>query len=126
MEKTLYGTLTKRYDLAKVQEAKETPTVKMLDEANVPERRSFPPRTLITLIGGFAASLGTVAWVVVRQRWVQIETSDPGKQFAQEVFHGVNSLMPWATPNGSRWQAATHRVWIRLRNTADASAETHD
>jgi capsule polysaccharide export protein KpsE/RkpR len=126
VEEMVFETLTQEFEIAKVQEAKETPTVKMLDEANVPERRSFPPRTLITLIGGFAASLGTVAWVVVRQRWVQIETSDPGKQFAQEVFHGVNSLMPWATPNGSRWQAATHRVWIRLRNTADASAETHD
>jgi capsule polysaccharide export protein KpsE/RkpR len=127
VEEMVFETLTQEFEIAKVQEAKETPTVKMLDEANVPERRSFPPRTLIALMCGFAASLGTVAWVVLRQRWVQIETSDPGKQFAQEVFHGVNSIMPWATPNGSRWQAATHRVWIRLRNTSDASvAETHD
>jgi len=28
----------------------------------------------------------------------------------------VNSRMPWATPNGSRWQAAAHRVWVRLLN----------
>ena len=52
--------------------------------------------------------------MVVRQRWERTGSTDPKKQFAQEVFHGVNSVMPWATPNGSRWQAATHRVWIQL------------
>ena len=35
------------------------------------------------------------------QRWERVSASDPKKQFAREVFDGVNSLMPWAPPNGS-------------------------
>jgi len=127
IEEAVFETLTQEFEIAKVQEAKETPTVKMLDEAEVPERRSFPPRMLITLLCGLAASLGTAAWVFVRQRWERIELGDPRKQLAQEVFHGVNSVMPWATPNGSRWQAATHRLWMRLTNTTHPpAAGTHD
>ena len=114
IQEVVFETLTQQYEIAKVQEAKETPSVKMLDEANLPEHRSFPPRTLITLLCGFVALLGVSVWMVVRQRWERTGSTDPKKQFAQEVFHGVNSVMPWATPNGSRWQAATHRVWIRL------------
>jgi len=116
IQEVVYETLTQQYEIAKVQEAKETPSVKMLDEANLPERRSFPPRTLITLLCGGMALLGATAWIVLRQRWERVSTIDPKKQFAQEVFHGVNSMMPWATPNGSRWQAATNRVWVRLTN----------
>src|SRR4029077_6693238 len=116
IQEEVYETLTQQYEIAKVQEAKETPSVKMLDEANLPERRSFPPRTLITLLCGGMTLVGATAWIVLRQRWERGSTIDPKKQFAQEVFHGVNSMMPWATPNGSRWQAATNRVWVRLTN----------
>lgn len=127
IEEAVFETLTQESEIAKVQEAKETPTVKMLDEANAPERRSFPPRTLITLLCGFAAVLAALTGLFVRRRWERTDTSDPGKQLAQEIFHGVNSVMPWATPNGSRWQAASHRAWIRLTNATDPSAaENHD
>ena len=47
MEKTLYGTLTKRYDLAKVQEAKEISVIKVLDALNIPERKSTLHRLMI-------------------------------------------------------------------------------
>jgi len=114
IQEVVFETLTQQYEIAKVQEAKETPSVKMLDEANLPERRAFPPRTMITLLCGFMALLGITVWILVRKRWEQVACTDPKKQFAQEVFHGVNSMMPWATPNGSRWQAATNRVWVRL------------
>jgi len=33
---------------------------------------------------------------------------------ASEVFQTVNSHMPWATPNGSRFQATSHQLWIKL------------
>src|SRR5262249_8434237 len=37
VEETVFETLTKQYEIAKVQEAKEIPTVKVLDAADVPE-----------------------------------------------------------------------------------------
>ena len=42
--------LTQEYELAKIDEAKEIPTVNVLDAALWPERKSFPPRTIIVVV----------------------------------------------------------------------------
>jgi len=118
IEEAVFETLTQQFEIAKVQEAKETPSVKVLDDASLPERHSFPPRTMIALFGGFVALAGSAFWLLARQRWERTSALDSKKQFAEEVFRDVNSMMPWATPNGSRWQAASHRVWIRFANRA--------
>jgi uncharacterized protein involved in exopolysaccharide biosynthesis len=125
---TVYETLTQQYELAKVQEAKEIPSVKVLDPANVPERRSFPPRVMIFFLCACCAfAVGAVA-VFARAQWEQTPSTDPGKIFATEVFHAVNANMPWASPNGSRIQAATHGIWVRLvhRREHDRDAERRE
>jgi len=100
--------------LAKVAEAKEIPTVKVLDPAEIPEKKSFPPRMLIMAFGMlFSLTLGS-AWIIAKHRWNQIDMQDPRKDLASEVFHSVNSYMPWATPNGSRFQARSHELWEKL------------
>ena len=119
IQETVFEILTQEYELAKVQEAKETPSVKILDAANVPERKSFPPRGLIALLGAFLVSGAAVVAVVTRSRWDETDANDPTKVFAQEVFQTVNARMPWAEPNGSRVQAATHKVWVRLVKRGD-------
>ncbi len=100
VQEAVFETLTEEYELAKVQEAKEIPSVKVLDSPIVPERKSFPPRTLITLLGAaFAFSCGSV-WVFGRRRWGQMDPADPGKVLAQEIFAAVNLAMPWPLRNG--------------------------
>jgi capsule polysaccharide export protein KpsE/RkpR len=114
IEEAVFETLTQQYELAKVQEAKETPSVKVLDAARVPERKSFPPRGDIALMSALLAfGLASVV-VFVRSSWNRADAGDPGKILAKEVFYSVNSHMPWAEPNGSRMQGAAHRVWVRL------------
>ena len=54
IQETVYELLTQQYELAKVQEAKEIPSVKVLDPAIVPTKKSFPPRAMI-VIGGHGA-----------------------------------------------------------------------
>ncbi len=91
VEEAVFETLTKQYELAKVEEARETPSVKVLDRADVPEEKSYPPRTLITLLGaGIACVLGCV-WVLTHARWQQVDPNDPGKALAQEVFQTVRT-----------------------------------
>lgn len=114
IQEAVYETLTEQYELAKVQEAKETPSVKTLDAPDVPERRSYPPRLQIMLAGIFLGMTGASAWILGKARWQQMGESVPGKVLAEEVFTDVNSRMPWAQPNGSRLQAMTHRVWVKL------------
>jgi capsule polysaccharide export protein KpsE/RkpR len=114
IQEAVYEALTQQYELAKVQEAKETPAIKVLDPARFPERRSFPPRMSITLMfASFGFALG-VFWLIVRTRWEQTEALDPRKVFVEEVIHSIQGQMPWATPNGSRVQAVTHRIWMRF------------
>jgi len=59
IEETVYELLTQQYELAKVQEAKEIPAVKVLDAAVVPTKKSFPPRLLIVFLrSGFGHGHG--------------------------------------------------------------------
>jgi capsule polysaccharide export protein KpsE/RkpR len=127
IQEAVYETLTQRYELAKVQEAKETPSVKVLDGANLPETKSFPPRLLIILLTTFLSVAGCVCWILARARWQRTDANDPGKVLATEVFHTVNAKMPWGMPNGSRLQAMTHRAWVRIaRKSKSSNADSND
>lgn len=85
IQETVFELLTQQYELAKVQEAKEVPSVKVLDAAVVPTKKSFPPRGLYTAAGMATTILGTCAWILAKQAWNGIDPQDPAKQFALEV-----------------------------------------
>jgi len=101
IQETLLDMLTQEYELARVQEAKGIPSVKVLDPPNLPEKKSFPPRLLFVVLGTVLALSCGVAWVFGRTRWEQTEPSNPGKVLAQEVFDSVRAAMPWASRSGS-------------------------
>ncbi len=119
----VYETLTQQYELSKVEEAKELPSVKVLDAAIVPERKSFPPRLLLVALCGLLALAGAILWISARLRWERVDSADPGKILAREVFASLNSKMPWATPNGSGAQAMTHSVWTRIVRRRDSGPD---
>src|SRR6202011_3321666 len=50
IQEAVYEALTQQYELAKVQEVRETPSVKVLDAAAVRQRKSFPPRRLVVSV----------------------------------------------------------------------------
>jgi len=100
IQETVYELLTEQYELAKVQEAKETPSVKVLDPARIPEKKSFPPRLLIMFLGTFLASAISVVWVLGSARWEEVDPQDPRKVLAKEVAGALKVRMPWAARNG--------------------------
>jgi uncharacterized protein involved in exopolysaccharide biosynthesis len=100
IQEAVFQTLTQEYELAKVQEAKETPSVKILDPPDVPENKSFPPRGWIIALGALLALAGSVSWVFARQAWDRTGAEDPQKLFAQEVLHAVQARLAWAPSNG--------------------------
>jgi len=79
MQDTIYETLTKQYELAKVQEAKEIPSVKVLDEPDVPERKSSPHRAIIVFLGALASVFAGITWVIARKLWNPTCNSYPPK-----------------------------------------------
>jgi capsule polysaccharide export protein KpsE/RkpR len=119
----VYETLTQQYELSKVEEAKELPSVKVLDAAIVPERKSFPPRLLLVALCVLLALAGATLWIFARLRWERVDSADPGKVLAREIFASLNSKMPWASPNGSGAQAMTHSVWTRIVRRRDSGPD---
>jgi uncharacterized protein involved in exopolysaccharide biosynthesis len=100
VQEAVFEALTQQYELAKVQEAKETPSVKVLDDARVPEKKSFPPRLTIMFLCTFLAFGVATIFTIGQARWAEIDTQDPGKLFAREVFQTVRARLPWAHSNG--------------------------
>jgi len=101
VQEAIFETLTKEYELAKVQEAKEIPVVKVLDFPNIPDKKSFPPRRLIVLLGtGFALAIAAT-WIFGKTAWDQTDSDDARKVFAQEVLATFKASLPKFGRNGS-------------------------
>jgi uncharacterized protein involved in exopolysaccharide biosynthesis len=102
IQETLYELLTQQCELAKVQEAKETPSVKVLDDPVVPERKSFPPRLLIMFISTFFALMIGAIWVLGRAKWEGLGPHHPGKVLAQDTYNTIKADLNLATADGTR------------------------
>jgi len=86
VQEAVFETLTKQYEMAKVEEARETPSVKVLDVADIPEKKSYPPRMVLMSLGtGFVFVLASL-WVLAYARWNEIASRDPGKILLQQIF----------------------------------------
>ena len=101
IQETVYEVLTQQYELAKVQEAKEIPTVKVLDPAAAPTKKSFPPRTVIVILGAMLGVGLAMVWIAGKARWDAAETSDPGKALAIEVFATAHASLARFARNGN-------------------------
>ena len=87
VEEAIFEALTREYEMAKVEEAREIPSVKVLDEGDVPETKSFPPRMLLVGLGVFLFVAGGCLWTLVNDRWQEIDPQHPGKLLAKEISH---------------------------------------
>jgi capsule polysaccharide export protein KpsE/RkpR len=121
VQEAVFESLTKEYELAKVQEVKEIPVVKVLDSPNIPDKKSFPPRLLIMFLGTAFAFAFATTWAFGRSAWKQTDSADPRKVFVTEVFTTVRAKFPKFARNG----AGSHSVeagpesWIPRRGDED-------
>jgi uncharacterized protein involved in exopolysaccharide biosynthesis len=91
IQETVYEFLTQQYELAKIQEAKELPTVRVMDPAVPAERKSGPVRTLVV---GFSVLIGlglACFWVLSRTWWERLPREDPRRLLAAEVSADVRA-----------------------------------
>lgn len=120
----MYELLTQQYELAKVQEAKEIPTVKVLDAAIVPTKKSFPPRTVIVVLGTVLGFTLAMTWILGKTYWGAVDANDPRKFFATEVFATVQARIPGFPGNGTRGGANGFRwIWRKKPFAADDKGE---
>jgi uncharacterized protein involved in exopolysaccharide biosynthesis len=71
--------LSEQLELAKIEEVKQTPTVRVMEPAETPELRVWPKRTLIT-VAAFAFGLSLSALLVVLlAAWTSVDAAHPFK-----------------------------------------------
>ncbi|HEX8814535.1 MAG TPA: lipopolysaccharide biosynthesis protein [Terriglobales bacterium] len=92
MQETVFEVLTKQFEIAKIEEAKELPTSKVLDPASFPERKASPKRRLITLGGGLLTALMAAAYLAFAP--LMRAASGSLGLFGIEVREGIDS--DWA------------------------------
>ena len=121
VQEAVFETLTKEYELAKVQEVKEIPVVKVLDSPHVPDKKSFPPRLLLVLLGTVVGLGVASTWVFGKTSWEQTDSADPRKALALDVFATMKASLPKFAGNGLGSQHAEGESsrGVRLREDGD-------
>jgi capsule polysaccharide export protein KpsE/RkpR len=126
IDQTLYELLTEQYELAKVEEVKEIPSVKVLDPAIVPTKKVFPPRTLITVLGTSLGLAIALTWIAAAAGWGAVEATDLRKEFAMEVVTDVRASLPHFLRSGASVSSTGQRsraLWKNAGVQSDARDE---
>jgi capsule polysaccharide export protein KpsE/RkpR len=102
VQEAVYGTLTQEYSLAKVQEARDMPSVRALDPANIPEHKSFPPRLLIGISSMCLAFLSGLALVLGFRAWYDTDPQDLSRMVVTEIWLDLKEKRFLNPANGSQ------------------------
>jgi uncharacterized protein involved in exopolysaccharide biosynthesis len=77
LQETLLESMVRQYEIAKLDEAKEGPSLQQVDVALPPDHKSRPAGALIVLASALVALLLVSAWVVVRRYAAMLRSADP-------------------------------------------------
>ncbi|HEY1801726.1 MAG TPA: GNVR domain-containing protein [Terriglobales bacterium] len=89
-QETVYEMLSEQYEMARLQEAKEIPTVNVIDSANLPEKKSWPPRTAIVLFVTLLAFLCSSGSMIGLQHWKNLDQQNPHKRVVAQIARSLN------------------------------------
>lgn len=85
IRETVVELLTQHYEMARIQEAKEIPTVKVLDPASTPEHRR-PNRVLLALGGTFMFAVLACLGYFAKDWWEHWNQDDPRRMLISHVL----------------------------------------
>jgi len=115
INETVYEVLRKEYEMARVQEAKEVPVVKVLVPPEFPEKRSGPPRALI-IFGGLALSLLLgCAWILGKDAWSKTNDENPKKIFARGMADDIAENFHWDKAKELPKRILPQSLWSKNR-----------
>jgi uncharacterized protein involved in exopolysaccharide biosynthesis len=92
VDENLWEALTKEYETAKVEEAREIPTIHVLDAAEVPRMKSSPNRKLMILIGALISFVLACLLVLVLNHWDQMDPEAEPKKLMMEMAAPLKRL----------------------------------
>lgn len=112
INEAVYEALTKQYEFAKVQEAKETTSVSVLDPPSWPERKSFPKGSYFLLGGLLLSTLGACSYIVAMDSYRRVDPDHPVKMYIEET------RARWA----SRWRNNRLRMKVANRRRPESNS----
>jgi capsule polysaccharide export protein KpsE/RkpR len=92
IQETVYEFLTQQLEMAKIQEAKELPTVRVMDPAVPPERKAGPYRVLLISLCVIVAMMLACAWLLGKAAWERIPMRDPRRLLMDEIASDVRNF----------------------------------
>lgn len=118
IQETVFELLTQQCELAKVQEAKETPSVKVLDAPKVPEKKSFPPRLVIMFLGALLSMVLGAVWILGKSSWDNVDPEHPAKLLAYDAYSKLKGDLRLASENGVSLHNVRDKILWFKRNSA--------
>ena len=89
IQETVWELLNQQYYHAKIQEARDTPTIQVLDEAVPPELRTKPKRKLLVLIGSFLALMLSIFWAFVSEYIDRVKSDTANYNKTKEISDDI-------------------------------------
>lgn len=84
-QEAVWEIIAKQYEMAKLDEAKDSPLIQVLDKATPPEKKSKPKRSLIVILATLVAFFLSVIWAFIREATVKAETDSEQAERLQEL-----------------------------------------
>jgi capsule polysaccharide export protein KpsE/RkpR len=94
VQEAVYELLSAEYETARIQEAKEIPTVSTIDAAGWPEKKSSPRRLIFMLAGTLIALLLTSFTMLLLRNWRELDERDDLKKLARAFASPKSTPMP--------------------------------
>jgi capsule polysaccharide export protein KpsE/RkpR len=91
IQETVFELLSQEYEMARIQEVKELPTVSVIDPPSWPEKKSFPPRRWIILGITATSLLATAIGLLVRRGCCELLPEDPRKVLGSQIWLTVKT-----------------------------------
>ncbi|UCE06587.1 MAG: hypothetical protein JSW07_00660 [bacterium] len=89
VQETVWELLNQQFYHAKIQEARDTPTIQVLDEAVPPELRTRPKRKLLILISSFLALMFSIFWAFIIEYINHLKTESTNYHKTKEITEDI-------------------------------------
>lgn len=99
VQEAVFELLTQQDELARIQEAKDVPVVGVIDSPGIPEKKSFPPRLLVTLLLTCFFVGSASALLLARHRWTLVPPDDPRKILVTRISDTCRASLPQKISN---------------------------
>ena len=89
VQETVWELLNQQFYHAKIQEARDTPTIQVLDEAVPPELRTKPKRKLLVLVGSFLTLMISIFWAFVSEYIDRVKSDSVNYHKTKEISDDI-------------------------------------